>query len=136
MLGLKDIQKQEFDFLDSIDLLPFILSEPNADNLMDTLEEKFEIEYLSSCKIADEGLFNWVTTDEFLDYVCKRYNITFWERIEYILNTTPLKKNATCSVCRYYSFDANSCLCKGPELERHSPDDKSCDDFKVKEVQE
>ena len=65
----KDTQKQEFDFLDSKDLLPFILSEPNADNLMDTLEEKFELEYLSSCKIPDEGLFNWITTDEFLDYI-------------------------------------------------------------------
>ncbi|MBO7212303.1 MAG: hypothetical protein J6V44_15055 [Methanobrevibacter sp.] len=133
MENWQTIQKQEFEYLDSIDLIPYVISETNVDKLMDIIDENFNQDYISKCKLPDEGIFFWMTLDDFLDYICKRYKITYWERTEYLLNVNSLKKDATCKVCRFYSIDCKACLCKGPELESHNPNDKICADFKFKE---
>ena len=133
MQGWKDTQKQEFEFLDSKDLRPYIKNYKYVDELFDKVLDDLNKEYLKQCKIPDEELFNWISEDEFLTYICNRYNLTFYEQTRYYLYTQNFEYSNVCENCEFYHKDVESCFAHGPEFERHSPSSKACDDFKFKE---
>lgn len=75
------IEKQEYEFLDSKDLLPYIDKEKDIYDIICDIENAFEDEYLSEHE-NDECLFNMISSDEFADYICKRYNFKLREEIK------------------------------------------------------
>ena len=83
MQGWKETQKQEFEFLDSKDLRPYIKNYKYVDEIFDKVLQDLNEEYLNQCKIPDEELFNWISEDEFLTYICNRYKLTYYEQTRY-----------------------------------------------------
>ena len=70
-------QNDEFEFLDSIDLKPYLKDFANVWNIMQKIQEEHGKDYY-------EGLvFNCIDEDEFMDYLKRRYGskIYFTESI-------------------------------------------------------
>ncbi len=65
-----------FDYLNTIDLMPYIIKFKNKDikELMDWLDENFP--YKDKYSV---DLFDTVSSDEFVDYLNKRYNLKIKE---------------------------------------------------------
>jgi len=68
------IAQQEYEFLDSKDLLPYINKDKDIYDIVCDIENAFEDEYLSKHE-NDECLFNMISSDEFVNYICNRYKL-------------------------------------------------------------
>ena len=75
------LEKQEYAFLDTKDLLPFITKGKAVHDVMDEIEDKYEKEYLASHP-NDQCLFNVIGDYEFADYIDARYKIRNYEYTE------------------------------------------------------
>ena len=74
------LQTQEFNYLDELDLKPFLKSGVSVRSIMDILERMFQADYCS--KTGDEYLFNVINEYDFEQYLKKRYNINTYEYSE------------------------------------------------------
>ena len=75
------LEDQEFKYLDTIDLLPFISKDKSVHDVMDEIEDKYEKEYLANHP-NDKCLFNVIGAYEFADYIDARYKIRNYEYTE------------------------------------------------------
>ena len=78
----KKLEKAEYDFLDTKDLLNTIKEngDKSVSEIMGIFEDMYEDEYLEQNK-EDECLFNVITSGEFASYIRKRYGITSWAEL-------------------------------------------------------
>ena len=72
----------EIAFLDSIDILELMKDFQDVSELMELIEEKYSKDYY------EEFIFNCISTDEFVDYLQKRYSndIYIQDHIEYTIH--------------------------------------------------
>ena len=79
----KILQKQEFDYLDTIDLkiIISIMRDRSIHEIMGRIEDIYEQAYLR--KNNDECLFSVIDEQDFIDYINKRYGIKYKEKTEY-----------------------------------------------------
>lgn len=81
---LKVLQKQEYDYLDTLDLIPFLNKEETVRDIMDNIEDIHSAAYYEQTvnnpdMIEDEYLFNTISSDEFASYIERRYGIKTYE---------------------------------------------------------
>ena len=81
---LKVLQKQEYDYLDTLDLTPFLNKEETVRDIMDNIEDIHSAAYYERTvnnpdMIEDEYLFNTISSDEFASYIERRYGIKTYE---------------------------------------------------------
>lgn len=78
-------EHDEYEYLDSIDVKKYLKHNANVWDCMDRIKENHNKEYCEKYN-DDFGLFNYTGTDEFLDYIVKRYpNISYNESIQYYI---------------------------------------------------
>lgn len=75
------LERQEYAFLNTKDLLPFISNDKSVHDVMNEIEDKYEKEYLASHP-NDQCLFNVIGGYEFADYIDARYKIRNYEYTE------------------------------------------------------
>lgn len=61
--------KKEQEFLDTINLKPFIKKDKNISDIMEEIEEQYGEQYT-----LEPFIFNCMNKDEFIDYLKERYN--------------------------------------------------------------
>lgn len=75
----------EYEYLDSIDVKKYLKHNMNVWDCMDNIEKDHNKLYCEKYN-DDFGLFNYTGTDEFLDYIVKRYpDIGYNESIQYYI---------------------------------------------------
>lgn len=81
------LEKQEFAFLDTIDILSIIKENDldSAEEIMHILEENYENTYLEQYP-DDDFLFNCISQYDFANYIRKRYGIDWREDVIYYFN--------------------------------------------------
>jgi len=73
------LEKQEYKYLDTINILDLISGKYlNIHDLMDTIELKYNRDYLLKTEIEDESIFNEISKEDFLDYLKERYKDKIW----------------------------------------------------------
>ena len=78
-------EHDEYEYLDSIDVKKYLKHNMNVWDCMNNIEEDHNKLYCEKYN-DDFGLFNYTGTDEFLDYIVKRYpNISYNESIQYYI---------------------------------------------------
>lgn len=77
----------EKEFLDSIDLLEFLVDRKEIYDVKNEIKKRYDKEFCKQYN-DDYGLFNCFGTDELIDYITQRYypDITFDESINYYVN--------------------------------------------------
>lgn len=70
--------KKELSFLDTLPLENFIEKEKDVSKMMSEIEETYFKKYPYQ---EQKFIFNNTSEDEFMDYLKKRFNITFYEVI-------------------------------------------------------
>lgn len=83
----EDLEKQEYAFLDNIDILSIIKENDldSVDEIMHILEEDYEDTYLEQ-NPDDDFLFNCISHYDFANYIRKRYGIDWREDVIYYFN--------------------------------------------------
>ena len=76
------LEEIECEFLDTIDLLPFIQNEKQVWEVMQEIEDKYEDEYLKQYP-DDECMFNVMDEYDFSEYVKRTYGIGSYEYTEF-----------------------------------------------------
>lgn len=81
VVNFNKLQKQEYEFLDTLDLMSIIDKDTdvysNTKRIENLYGEKYQKYLKENSLIPDEFIFNAITTGEFADYFCKRYNCRF-----------------------------------------------------------
>ena len=77
------LQKQEFDYLNTLNLEIFIEAGASVSYVMDNITSRYQAEYLEKFP-NDKSLFNAITVVEFGEYIEKRYGIKFYESTTYV----------------------------------------------------
>lgn len=76
-------EEKEKQYLDTLDLLPYLEKYQDINIIMDRIEENFAKNYPY---IKEEGyLFNNISTLEFMDYLIRRYGTKFYEHTTYTI---------------------------------------------------
>lgn len=80
----KKLQEQEYAFLDTLDLRQIIceMKDESVHEIISKIEGLYEDDYLKS-NPNDEMLFNVISSDEFVEYVYKKYGIRYREEVQY-----------------------------------------------------
>ena len=73
-------QKQAFDFLDTKDLSSLLIRRRSIYDIAYDIERLYDNEYSKQ-----EGLFDYIDNSELMDYLQKRYDITFYESIDFLV---------------------------------------------------
>lgn len=78
VVNFNKLQKQEYEFLDTLDLM-FIIDKDtdvysNTKRIENLYGEKYQNYIKENNLIQDEFILNCITSEEFADYFCKRYN--------------------------------------------------------------
>ena len=77
--------KDEFEFLDSLDLKPYLKNREDVYKIMDSIKKDHNEEYCNKYN-DDYGFFNYTGADDFLDYIIKRYpDISYNESTTYYI---------------------------------------------------
>lgn len=90
--------KVQKEVLDKIDFLPYIKDANNKNiiRLMEAVEKDYDNTELTNNKFLEGDTFNWISVDEFLSYLLKRYpkNFDYYEVTEYrvVYNNFPTKE--------------------------------------------
>lgn len=88
----KEELEKEFNFLDTIDLIPLIKNNMNIKDLMDNIEEKY-LKDFQKIYPNEEYIFNWMNEYEFETYLEKRYKDKLLVKEEIITNYIIKLKN-------------------------------------------
>jgi hypothetical protein len=80
----KKLQEQEYTFLDTLDLRQIIceMKDESVHEIISKIEDLYEEDYLKN-NPDDEMLFNVISSDEFVEYINKRYGIRYIEEVRY-----------------------------------------------------
>lgn len=80
----KKLQEREFAFLDTLDLRQVIyeMKDGSVHDIISKIEDLYEEDYLKS-NSEDEMLFNVISSDDFVEYINKRYGIRYIEEVQY-----------------------------------------------------
>ena len=90
---IEDAVKINFDLLDMIDLSEFI--EPGIDprDIMDDVQENYEegnysdeINEIIDGEVLQGNVFNYISVEDFMNYLTEKYNITFTEELRYYIS--------------------------------------------------
>lgn len=88
-------EKYNYNILDKIDLKPYLAKWKSINDIIEEIEDDaflgvFETDVMIALKdpIMQGDIFNWVSAEEFMDYLEKRYNTKFQERIDYYIIDT------------------------------------------------
>ena len=90
---IEDAVKINFDLLDMIDLSDFI--EPGIDprDIMDDVQENYEegnysdeINEIIDGEVLQGNVFNYISVEDFMNYLTEKYNITFTEELRYYIS--------------------------------------------------
>lgn len=81
------LQKREMEFLDTLDLKPYLVKYKSIDNVMDEIEKDYGEEYEQKNNDKDD-IFCVIDIEDFIDYLKKRYpSFRYYEYTNYrILN--------------------------------------------------
>jgi len=71
-------QQEGINKLNQIDLKPYLVPKADLYDIIDKVEEDY----------PEEDFFNCLDHLEFMEYLEKRYQIRFYEKIRYILDST------------------------------------------------
>lgn len=90
-MNYDDAIRLNFDILDKIDLFPFITKRANPADIMRSIEDAYdnhkfsqEIENLVEDNDTLQGyLFNYVSVEDFIDYLHSRYGTIFDSEVKY-----------------------------------------------------
>ena len=78
VVNFNKLQKQEYDFLNTLDLMSIIDKDTdvysNTKRIENLYGEKYQKYINENNMIPDEFILNCITSEEFADYFCKRYN--------------------------------------------------------------
>lgn len=78
VVNFNKLQKQEYEFLDTLDLMSIIDKDTdvysNTKRIENLYGEKYQQYIKENSLIKDEFILNTITTEEFASYFCKRYN--------------------------------------------------------------
>lgn len=79
-------EHDEYEYLDSIDVKKYLKNNDNVWDCMDRISKEHNKLYCEKYN-DDFGLFNYTNTDDFLDYIVKRYphTISYNESIQYYI---------------------------------------------------
>ena len=77
-----EMQRKAFNFLDTKDLMKLILPHRSIYDIAYEIGKTYDDEYTE-----DESVLNWIDHEELMDYLQKRYNITFYESIDFLVGT-------------------------------------------------
>ena len=81
----KKKERDEFEFLDSIDVRKYLINGMEVTECMNKIKEDHNKEYCEKYN-DDYGFFNYTGTDDFLEYIRKRYpDINYNESITYYI---------------------------------------------------
>ena len=97
---IKDAWYQNFEYnltlLDKIDLKRFIERGDSPGDIMDKIENAYEdhefpeeIDKIVQGPILKGYFFNYIGTDDFMDYLHEKYNIGFYDEIHYWVGSIP-----------------------------------------------
>ena len=78
-------EKQEYTFLDSIDLEPIIqeMKYETVYNIMRRISDEYEAKYLEQDEVEDVELFFHISEEEFTSYIYNRYGIHAYQVHDY-----------------------------------------------------
>lgn len=89
-MSIDDAIRLNFELLDKIDLLPFINEHEDPYDIMDAIEGAYEDhEFSEEVEAIVEGdtlqgfIFNYVSLEDFIEYLHSRYGTTFNSEIKY-----------------------------------------------------
>jgi len=89
-MSIDDAIRLNFELLDKIDLLPFINEREDPYDIMDAIEGAYEDhEFSEEVETIVEGdtlqgfIFNYVSVEDFIEYLHSRYGTTFNSEIKY-----------------------------------------------------
>lgn len=89
-MSIDDAIRLNFELLDKIDLLPFINEREDPYDIMDAIEGAYEDhEFSEEVEAIVEGdtlqgfIFNYVSLEDFIEYLHSRYGTTFNSEIKY-----------------------------------------------------
>ena len=89
-MSIDDAIRLNFELLDKIDLLPFINEREDPYDIMDAIESAYEDhEFSKEVETIVEGdtlqgfIFNYVSVEDFIEYLHSRYGTTFNSEIKY-----------------------------------------------------
>ena len=89
-MSIDDAIRLNFELLDKIDLLPFINEREDPYDIMDAIEGAYEDhEFSKEVEAIVEGdtlqgfIFNYVSVEDFIEYLHSRYGTTFNSEIKY-----------------------------------------------------
>lgn len=98
MIKINDWDKAEkynYNILDKINLKPYLAKWKSINDIMEEIEDDaFSEAFEADVRIALEDpimqgdIFNWISAEEFMDYLEKRYNTKFQEKIDYYIIDT------------------------------------------------
>lgn len=94
----KRATKAQKEVLDKIEFLPYIKDAHNKNilRLMEAVEKDYDNTELTNNEFLEGDTFNWISVNEFLDYLYKRYpkNFDWYEVTEYrvVYNAFPTKE--------------------------------------------
>lgn len=78
VVNFNKLQRQEYEFLNTLDLISIIDKGTDVYSNIKRIENLYGENYQKYIKennmIQDEFIFNAITTEEFANYFCKRYN--------------------------------------------------------------
>ena len=78
VVNFNKLQKQEYEFLDTLDLMSIIDKDTdvysNTKRIENLCGEKYQKYIKENNMIPDEFILNAITAEEFADYFCKRYS--------------------------------------------------------------
>lgn len=88
-------EQLNYNILDKLDLKPYIHQGDSIYNIMENIEDninienlEYEIQIMLDDPLMQRDIFNWISTEEFMDYLHERYGVMFEERIEYYVLRT------------------------------------------------
>ena len=89
----KKKEHDEFEYLDSIDVKQYLKNNMNVWDCMEHIKDNHNKDYCEKYN-DDYGLFNYTNTDDFLDYITKRYpKIKYNESIHYYIHNLEEEDN-------------------------------------------
>ena len=89
---MNNAEQYNYNLLDKIDLKPYLAKWASVYDIMDSIEDDvyskiFDADVMAALDdpIMKHEIFNYIGSEEFMDYLNKRYGTKFGERIDYYI---------------------------------------------------
>ena len=77
---IEEVIRKTEEFLDTIDVKKYLQEDKDLYDVMDEIEEDYG-KTLEDNPVFEGYVFNWMSSDEFGDYITKRYGIRIREEV-------------------------------------------------------